>query len=145
MRCFPEYKRWAPLWLAPHSTDRPLHESLALRHCPGHSCIERAVAVHCSQLDNQPKKYKECFKNRTRGCESGGRKGGGAVASPREVRNSNWIKQALKLLFHLSLCFFVVPVAAWAKGASFFSCFLQAAPWDEQDPHTAVTAGKKAS
>lgn len=61
MRCFPEYKRWAPLWLAPHSTDRPLHESLALRHCPGHSCIERAVAVHCSQLDNQPKKYKEGF------------------------------------------------------------------------------------
>lgn len=36
----------------------PLHESLELRHCPGRSCIERAVAVHCSQLDNQPKKYK---------------------------------------------------------------------------------------
>lgn len=56
MRCFPEYKRWAPLWLAPHSTDMPLHESLELRHCPGHSCIEKAVAVHYSQLDNQPKK-----------------------------------------------------------------------------------------
>lgn len=66
------------------------------------------------------------------------------MASPGEVRNSNWIEQALKQLFHFVLV--CVPSGCLSKRSLFFfSCFLKAAPRDEQDPHTAVIAGKKAN
>lgn len=130
MRCFPEYKRWAPLWLAPHSTDMPLHESLELRHCPGHSCIEKAVAVHYSQLDNQPKKIQSNSGFYT--------EGDSRLRVVREVlcrrmscvqcphlswgKSGPWTacSQVLDQLPHLCLVFSVFPVSAWTKAAFAF-------------------------
>lgn len=103
------------------------------------------MAVHCSQLDNQPKKYKEWVLRTgheavSQGALEGGRSCGLSQGSRAPKLDQAGTKAAFPLVFVL-----VFPVAAWAKGASFFSCFVKAAPWDEQDPHTALIAGKKAN
>lgn len=150
MRCFPEYKRWAPLWLAPHSTDMPLHESLELRHCPGHSCIEKAVAVHYSQLDNQPKKIQSHSGFYTEG-DSRLRVEGEVLcrrmscvrcllSQPGEVRPMNSMQPAWHQPTHLCLVLSVFPVTAWTKAAfSFPHCSTKAELPDQQEPYPALS------
>lgn len=126
MRCSPGYKRWAPWWRAPRWADKPLHESPALRHCPGHSCTARAGAARYSQLGNQPTKHKE-WGLWTAGhkCGAGGWAVWGAVVCARGGWALEWDTTGTKAAFPLvfvPLCF---PGGCLDKSSLFFLLLCQ--------------------